>query len=181
MPESNVLTRYQDYRTRRFLKGEADTRHMLPRWRTRHRRRILVVTLGVLFTAMVVASTACLFFPMAALAWPVISFMFLPVWTSLQLVSGRQGDAPKDALDEWEIQQRNEARSIGLTVTQTLVLIVALFLIFASVLHWNIERLGYAGGVLALSAMLIGACTPAMILGWTRPDIDPSDIEPSEN
>ena len=92
-------------------------------------------------------------------------------------MSGRQGDAPRQALDEWEIQQRNDARSVGLSVTQTLVFIVAIFLIFTSSVQWNVERLPYTGGLLALTAMLIGACTPAMILSWTNPDPDPIDSE----
>ena len=54
------------------------------------------------------------------------ALLFFPLWTMLQIVSGRQGDAPRDALDEWEIQQRNSARSIGLTVTQLLTLVPAL-------------------------------------------------------
>ena len=35
----------------------------------------------------------------------------------MQIVAGRRGDAPRGALDEFEIAQRNSARSIGLTIT----------------------------------------------------------------
>ena len=177
VPESNLIDRYQAHRTRRFLQNEETFRHWLPNWRTRRRRRVLVVALAVLFTTMVAVSTACLFNPLFAVAWPVLTLLFLPTWSSLQIVSGRQGDAPRQALDEWEIQQRNDARSVGLSVTQTLVFIVAIFLIFTSSVQWNVERLPYTGGLLALTAMLIGACTPAMILAWTNPDPDPIDSE----
>ena len=177
VPESNLIDRYQAHRTRRFLQNEETFRHWLPNWRTRRRRRVLVVALAVLFTTMVAVSTACLFNPLFAVAWPVLTLLFLPTWSSLQIVSGRQGDAPRQALDEWEIQQRNDARSVGLSVTQTLVFIVAIFLIFTSSVQWNVERLPYTGGLLALTAMLIGACTPAMILSWINPDPDPIDSE----
>ena len=109
MPESNLIDRYQAHRTRRFLQNEETFRHWLPNWRTRRRRRVLVVALAVLFTTMVAVSTACLFNPLFAVAWPVLTLLFLPTWSSLQIVSGRQGDAPRQALDEWEIQQRNDA------------------------------------------------------------------------
>lgn len=138
---------------------------------------MLVIALGVLFATMVAIGIACLFNPLFAVAWPVLTLLFLPTWSSLQVVSGRQGDAPRHALDEWEIQQRNDARSVGLSVTQSLVFIVAIFLIFTSSVQWNVERLPYSGGLLALTAMLIGACTPAMILSWTNPDPDPIDSE----
>jgi hypothetical protein len=32
--------------------------------------------------------------------------------------------------------------------------------------------MAYAGGLMALTVLLIGGCAPAMILGWTRPDPD---------
>lgn len=178
MPDSNLIDRYQAHRTRRFLENEEKVKHWLPNWRSRHRRRILVLTLAGLFVLMLADAIACLFSTtVAPLAWPVLTIAFLPVWTALQIASGRQGDAPRQALDEWEIAQRNSARSIGLTVTQGLVLAVAAFLIFTSTVEWNVERLAYSGGLLAVTAMLIGACTPTIILGWTRPDPDPDDTE----
>ncbi|GAA3198491.1 hypothetical protein GCM10020255_101800 [Rhodococcus baikonurensis] len=91
VPESNLIDRYQAHRTRRFLQNEETFRHWLPNWRTRRRRRVLVVALGVLFTTMVVVGIACLFNPLFAVAWPIITVLFLPTWSSLQIVSGRQG------------------------------------------------------------------------------------------
>jgi hypothetical protein len=32
--------------------------------------------------------------------------------------------------------------------------------------------MAYAGGMMALAALLIGGCLPVMILAWTRPDPD---------
>lgn len=178
LSEPNLIDRYQARRTRQFLQQEETFRHWLPKWRTRRRRRVLVTALGVVFTAMIVLAVAFLFnTTVAPLLWVPLTFIFLPLWTSVQVVSGRQGDAPRDALDEWEIQQRNSARSIALTVTQTLIFIVAIFLIFTSTVGWNVERLAYSGGGMAITAMLIGACTPAMIIAWTQPDPEPGDTD----
>jgi hypothetical protein len=176
--ETNLIDRYQARRTRQFLASEEIFRQWLPKWRTRRRRRLLVIALGVVFAAMTVSAVAFLFnTTVAPLLWIPLTFVFVPLWTSVQVVSGRQGDAPRDALDEWEIQQRNSARSIALTVTQTLVFIVAIFLIFTTTVGWNVERLAYSGGGMAITAMLIGACTPAMILAWTQPDPEPGDMD----
>jgi hypothetical protein len=78
-------------------------------------------------------------------------------------------DAPEAALDEYDIQQRNSARSIGLTVTQNLMLIPIGYLIFGSVITKGADTdMAYAGGLMALTVLLIGGCSPAMILGWTK-------------
>ena len=89
----------------------------------------------------------------------------------LQIVSGRQGDAPDAALDEYELAQRNNARSIGLTITQNLMLVPIFYLIFGSVITGGTDTdMAYAGGLMALTVLLVGGCSPAMILGWSRPD-----------
>lgn len=91
--------------------------------------------------------------------------------------SGRQDDAPEAVLDEFEIDQRNGARSIGFAVMQSLGLIAACYLIFGAVItNGDNGDMVYAGGIFTLMAVLIGGCTPAMILAWTRPDPDVDDI-----
>ena len=46
-----------------------------------------------------------------------------------------------------------------------------LYLIFGAVFTGGTDTdMAYAGGLMALTVLLIGGCTPAMILGWTRPD-----------
>ncbi|MEU3472877.1 hypothetical protein [Rhodococcus sp. NPDC006774] len=173
----DILTRYQAYRTRRFLENDAKTRHWLPNWRTRHRRRILVVAVAVLLIAFFVVSIGSLFTTWFAIGWIPAALLFLPIWTALQTVSGRHSDAPVRALDEWEVQQRNEARSIGLTITQTLVMAAAFASIFLSVSFEDMPRLAYAGGGWTLAALMAGICSPAMILAWITPDPELEDSE----
>jgi hypothetical protein len=173
--EPNLLDRYQAYRTRRYLKFERRYANALSGWRNQSRRRVLVVVLGVAFALMFAVGVVCAFgVTWAPLLWLPACLVFYPTWMALQIVSGRQGDAPEAALDEFEIQQRNSARSIGLTVTQNLMLLPIAYLIVGSVLTRGTDiSMAYAGGLMSLTVLLIGGCTPAMILGWTRSDIDP--------
>jgi hypothetical protein len=168
--DETLLDRYQDYRTRRFLKHEQKYANSLTGWRNQRRRRMLVVGLSVTFAFMFAVAILCAFgLWWAPLLWLPACAVFFPMWIALQVVSGRRGDAPAEALDEYEIQQRNSARSIGLTVTQYLMLIPIFYLIFGSVITHGLDtHMAYAGGLMATAVLLIGGCTPAMILGWTR-------------
>ena len=176
MTEPTIIDRYQDYRTRRFINRESAYASKLPGWRTQHRRRVLVVALASTFAVMALVSVLCAFgFWWAPLLWLPACLVFFPLWIVLQIVSGRQGDAPRDALDEFELQQRNSARSIGLTVTQTLMLLPIFYLIFGSTTMRDIGaesalNMAYAAGLMAITVLLVGGCLPAMILGWTRRD-----------
>jgi len=180
MPSSTAQTdltlidRYQNFRTRRFLKHERTYADALPRWRSQRRRRALVVTLSATFALMFAVSVLCAFgVQWAPLLWLPAALVFMLAWIVLQVVSGRQGDAPEAALDEYEVQQRNSARSIGLAVTQNLMLIPIFYLIFGSVITGGTDTdMAYAGGLMALTFLLIGGCTPSMILGWIRPSPD---------
>jgi hypothetical protein len=173
--ERNLIDKYQDYRTRRFLKHERTWAKALPAWRTQARRRALVVGLALTFVYMFAVSVVCAIgIDWAPLLWLPACLIFFPLWITLQVVSGRQGDAPSATLDEFEIQQRNSARSIGLTVTQNLMMVPICYLIFGAVLTDGTDTsMAYAGGLMALTVLLIGGCTPAMILGWSRPDPEP--------
>ena len=95
MSDANLLDRYQDYRTRQFAKRERTYAHSLPKWRTRSRRRLLVKALGVTFVFMFAVSLMCAFgIEWAPLLWLPACGLFFPMWLMLQIVSGRQGDAP---------------------------------------------------------------------------------------
>lgn len=172
MSEPTLIDRYQDFRTRRFLKHERTYAHALSSWRTQRRRRALVAALAITFAFMFGVSVMCAFgIQWAPLLWLPACAVYFPLWITLQIVSGRQGDAPEAALDEYEVQQRNSARSIALTVTQNLMLIPGFYLIFGAVITGGTDvDMAYAGGLMVLTVLSIGACTPAMILGWIRPD-----------
>lgn len=54
------------------------------------------------------------------------------------------------------------------------MLVPIFYLIFGAVITDGTDpNMAYAGGLMALTVLLIGGTTPAMILGWTRPDPEP--------
>ncbi|KAA0096837.1 hypothetical protein CIW49_19515 [Mycolicibacterium sp. P1-18] len=175
--ESGILDRYQDYCTRRFLKRERAYANGLPGWRTRSRRRLLVRALISTFSFMAIVSVLCAVgVEWAPLLWLPACAVFFPLWWMLQTVSGRRGEAPESTLDEYEIAQRNSARSVGLSVTQLLMLLPVFYLIFgATITHGTDTNMAYAGGLMTLTVLLVGGCTPAMLLGWSQRDPDPED------
>ncbi len=179
MTTTSMITRYQERRARKFRENEERWSTLLPSWRTRSRRRALVVALGLVYVFMFVVAVLCHFdVPRAPLLWLPACLLLFPIWIIVQIVSGRQGDAPAAALDEWEMEQRNEARSIGFSITSGLVLLAAAYTVITSVValpdgntSWH-----YAAGLFTLVALLIGMTSPAMILAWTRPDADAEDV-----
>lgn len=173
--ERTMMNRYHDYRNRRVLEAERAYSDGLPGWRTQGRRRLLVRLLLATFAFMAVVSVSCASgIQWAPLLWLPACLVLLPLWRIVHMVSGRRSTVPDAALDEYELAQRNSARSLGLSVTQLLVLIPALYLIFGSVItHGADTDMAYAGGLMVLTAMLAGGCTPAMVLAWTR--VDPVD------
>lgn len=178
MADTDLIERYRVFRTRRFLKQEQVWANSLPGWRTQRRRRALVITLAITFAFMLVVSVLCAFgIWWAPLLWLPACLVFFPAWIMMQIVSSRRGDAPERALDEFEIAQRNSARSVGLTITQNLMMIPIGYLIFGAVITGGTDtEMAYAGGLMALTFLLIGGCSPAMILGWSRPDPEPDEV-----
>ncbi|MCM6773062.1 hypothetical protein NDR87_04580 [Nocardia sp. CDC159] len=171
-----LIDRYTDMRVRRWEALGRRTAGMLPGWRTRGRRRALVVAVAAAIAAFFVTGLLCAF----DLRWaPYILLpamvIFLPAWSMLRIACERHDSAPAQALDELEIAQRNAARSIGLAVTQSLTILPVFYLIMVGSFLPEADafRTAYAGGAMALAALLAGGCAPGMILGWTRPDPDP--------
>lgn len=138
---------------------------------------MLVIGLVATLVFMFAVGVVCAFrVEWAPLLWLPACLAFFPLWITLQIVSGRQGDAPREALDEWEVEQRDSARSVGLAVTQGLVMIPVCYLVFGAVITQGTDTsMAYAGGVMTLATLMAGGCTPAMILAWTRPEPDPDD------
>ncbi|MEU1985706.1 hypothetical protein [Nocardia sp. NPDC019395] len=170
---STLLDRYQAYRVRRWLAREKQLAGMLPGWRTRRRRRALVITVAAALTVLFVTGVLCAFgLEWAALFAGLSALIFLPTWTMLRIVSQAQDNAPAETLDELEIAQRETARSIGLTVTQTLCVFPMMYLVWSGAIFPEADafRTAYAGGVMVLATLLAGGCSPAMILAWSKAD-----------
>lgn len=173
---TGLIDRYQDYRVRRWLIHENRMAGMLPGWRSRRRRRALVIAVAVAIAALfLVGVLTAAGLPWAPLIWLPGAVVFLPAWTMLRIASQGQDHAPKETLDEWEIAQRNSARSVGLALTQWLTVLPIMYLLLAGAVFPEADafQVAYGGGAMTLAALLAGGCAPAMILGWTRPDPEP--------
>ena len=56
------------------------------------------------------------------------------------------------------------------------MLLPVFYLIFgATITHGTDTNMAYAGGLMTLTVVLVGGCTPAMLLGWSQRDPDPED------
>ncbi|MCU1642461.1 MAG: hypothetical protein JWN03_2736 [Nocardia sp.] len=175
-PSIGLLDRYQDYRIRRWHVRDERISGMLPKWRNQRRRRKLVIVVAVAIGTIFLTGLLCVFnlkwAPLIAVAAAVV---MIPAWTMLRIASNGYDHAPAEALDEFEIQQRDTARSMGLAVSQSLTVLPIFYLIFAGAFDPKAEafRTAYAGGMMGLAALMAGGCAPAMILGWNRPDPEP--------
>ncbi|WP_415975377.1 hypothetical protein [Rhodococcus sp. 077-4] len=172
-PEQSIFSRYQEARTKSFLENDTELARRLPALRPLKRRRAFVLAMVV---ALVVATAFALLEPVidwAIALWALCYIVFAFAAITLGIISDRRAEAPDEALDELEIQRRNEARSTGLRVTQWLGTAAAGYLFIGSV--FVSTNLGISGGALVLIALLAGNTTPAMLLAWTTPDPDPED------
>ncbi|MBF6349548.1 hypothetical protein IU448_11010 [Nocardia flavorosea] len=173
---TTLIDRYQAHRVRRWLAREKKLAGMLPGWRTRGRRRGLTITVAAALTGLLITGVLCAFgLEWAALLAGVSALVFLSSWTMLRIVSHAQDNAPAETLDEMEMTQREAARSIGLTITQSLCIVPTMYLIYSGALFPEADafRTAYAGGVMLLATLLAGGCAPAMILAWSKPDPEP--------
>lgn len=167
----SVFARYDAWRTRRFLANEAQMAHYLPTWRTQRRRRQLAVSLWAILTLMAITAISTLFVLEPAIAWIPLTIAMCVAWTLVNLTSNRQGEAPRHALDEWELTQRDAARSIGLTVTQALAALPAMGMVFLSTFEiGDAQLLAYGGGMLVITGVLFGGTLPTALIAWNRPD-----------
>ncbi len=169
----SIFSRYQEARTRVFLENEKTYANWLPGLRPQKRRRAFVAFLLVLLAASAGFALSEPVFDWAIGSWGICYIVFTFTAIVLGIVSNRRAEAPVDALDELEVQLRNEARSIGLTVTQALGTAAAAYLFLGSI--FGATNFGISGGALMLTALSAGGATPAMLLAWTTPDYDPED------
>ncbi len=173
---TGLLDRYQSYRLRRWEAQGRRTADLLPSWRTRERRRFLVVVVAAALGTLFLTGLLCAFdLRWAPVVWAPAALVFVPAWGILRVGAGRLDNAPSQALDEMQIEQRDAARSIGLAITQSFTVIPVFYLILSGAFFpdTNAFHTAYAGGTMTLAALLAGGCTPGMILAWTRPDPDP--------
>ena len=150
----------------------ARTAGVWPSWRTRRRRRPLVVALAltVLFLAvdgMVDATAAFWLWPVGYLAW-------LAVWLVLRVLTAAVADSADATLDERERAIRDRLGYRAFTVLILVNAAVAAFLLTVS--GARLPHLGLHAALLLLALTLGVAAGPTAALAWTMPDDDPEDL-----
>jgi hypothetical protein len=148
----------------------ARTAGVWPSWRTRRRRRPLVVALAlvVLFLAvdgMVDATPAFWLWPVGYLAW-------LAVWLVLRVLTAAVADSADATLDERERAIRDRLGFRAFTV----LIMVNTGVAGVLVTGVTMPHLGLHAGLLLLSVTLGVAAAPTAALAWTMPDDDPEDL-----
>ncbi len=142
---------------------------MLPGWRSRRRRRLLVVATALSLLWLAAVGVLCVLgFRSAPLLWLPGVVMFIPSWTMLRIASHGHDHTLADY--EQHMIERNTARSMGLTLTQALTFVPVAYLLVVGSFFPDADsfRTAYAGGAMAFATLLAGGCAPAMILAWTQ-------------
>ncbi|QWF81772.1 hypothetical protein [Amycolatopsis sp. CA-230715] len=154
------------------------TARRLPRWRTRRRRRALVV-FQLLGAVMMVAASLFL--------RPDRDWVVTGLWlggaviggvtvTVLRLFTGKMASGLGAMLDEREREWRNRIHYIGFQTLAVLMLVAMIHLLLIA----KQPDAGYRG-VMMISALLVfGGSMPTLVLAWQLPDDDPEDFAPSD-
>lgn len=170
--------RYEEWRVRQYEKTQAKNAHRLAGMRNRRGARILACGVLVSLVLLVIASATSFvshvwfFIPFILGLAGVFGFLKL-----LGIVTGNIAEAPVASLDELQLAKRNSARSIGYLAVFSLMFIPYLALIFVGS---SVESVSghtvYGFGVLLITLMLVGTCSPTLLLAWWTEDPDPEDF-----
>ncbi|MCX5045661.1 hypothetical protein OG921_21070 [Aldersonia sp. NBC_00410] len=172
--------RYERYRAGRVARYAAQIErraHSLPKWRTRRRRRILVGTNAAAIVLLVILGIVACFVSYSE--WTALLVTYPLIMSALidgrlGIVTDRLADAPAELLDEFELAQRDSARSLGLQVLQWGFFIPGFFVLYTQLVGGDTSRsFTYGGWILMLAVFSLGTTLPTMILGWALPDSEP--------
>jgi protein-S-isoprenylcysteine O-methyltransferase Ste14 len=170
--------RYEAWRVRTYEKTLAKNARRLPGMRNRRGARILAA--GVLVSLLLLLAASVMsfvlqpwyFIPFGAGLVGVLGFLRL-----LAIVTGNIAEAPVASLDELQLAKRNSARSIGYIVLFGLMFVPYLALIFVGSAFDSVSGdTVYGFGILLITFMLIGTCSPTLLLAWWTEDPDPEDF-----
>ncbi|GAA1899570.1 hypothetical protein [Williamsia serinedens] len=170
--------RYEGWRVRLYEKNQAKNAHRLVGMRNRRGARILacgvLASLAVLVVASVMSFVTHVWFFIPFVVGLIGVFVFLKL---LGIVTGNIAEAPVASLDELQLAKRNSARSIGYLAVFSLMFIpyLALVLVGSSVESVSGHTV-YGFGVLLITLMLVGTCSPTLLLAWWTEDPDPEDF-----
>ncbi|MEH3154797.1 MAG: hypothetical protein PGN29_05425 [Gordonia paraffinivorans] len=170
--------RWEAWRVRRYERSTRRHAHRLTGMRNRRGARILASGVLASLALLLVATTLSFLTP----TWFFVPFLLglLGTVTFLKLlgiVTGNIAEAPVASLDELQLAKRNSARSIGYLVVFSLMFIPYLVLIAVGSARESVSgNTVYGFGILLITFLLIGTCSPTLLLAWWTEDPDPEDF-----
>ena len=169
--------RYDEWRGARHIRFAEKHANTLPGWRNRRTARRLVL-LQVLALISIFVGAVVAFF---SSGWTTIPLFLGVVLTFvaqylLRVVTGSIGDAPVTALDEFQLAQRNSARSIAFFVLFSVMFIPYFVLVILGMRDSVDGQYVYGTAILLLALLLMAVCLPSMMIAWWMDDPDPEDI-----
>ncbi|GAA2053737.1 hypothetical protein [Williamsia deligens] len=173
-----IWVRYEAWRVRYYEKSQAKNAHRLPRLRNRRGARLLAG--GVMASLLLLLVATALSF--VTRGWFFVPFVLGLIGTvtflrMLGIVTGNLAEAPVASLDELQLAKRNSARSIGYIVVFALMFVPYLGLILVGSAVDSVSGgTVYGFGILLITFLLIGTCSPTLLLAWWADDPDPEDF-----
>lgn len=171
--------RYSEFSAQQHI--DFNTKHAgkYPHWRNRTGYRRLVLAEGFFVTLSIAAAIVSFFstwaVPMllAGLGGTLICLYLV------RIVTGAVGDSPDAALDEIQIQQRHQARSVAFGILIALMFIpYVLLMVFANFDPVNVQFIN-GTALLLITLVLLAACLPGMLTAWWMTDADSEDLDPA--
>lgn len=178
-----TLRRIDEWRADRYERRRAQYSRTLPAWHNGRSRRTLVAVTVVLLIAMWVSAAATYWTFWAMIGVLVSTVAALAGMSLVKICSEDVTDAPRGALDEFELREKDAARSFGFLVfwTAGFVPYLALILLAEKPAHYP-GAIAYTGAFLVVAALMSGALSPVLLAAWTKrdgPHGDPYLADPS--
>ncbi|WP_025354276.1 hypothetical protein [Kutzneria albida] len=145
---------------------------LFPGWRTRSRRRALVVTWVVGCLVCLAAGPLAATFSELLSYWLAIVAAMCLLHLLLKAVTSDAAERPRQLLDERELALRGRYGYVGFRVACWSLVAVALVPTVTPLGH-----LGFGTYSLAMPLLLLSTGTPTALLAWHLPDEDPDDVE----
>ncbi|WP_158881769.1 hypothetical protein [Amycolatopsis anabasis] len=178
-PVRSFLATRWDVFLARMERAEAKRARMLPGWRTRRRRRSLVLLMLVGIAPMLVAAaimaeeTIWIFFAL----WFTGFILWMIGFALLRILTGKMSSAFSVLLDEREREMRHRVTHLSF---QVLVYLMAFAMLYTLAIA-NQADAAFRGALMMAVLLMLGSSGPTIVLGWTLPDDDPSDFSEEGN
>lgn len=178
---AGFLGRWQARRERTFLERREMMAGWFPGLRNRTMRRRLVVAYLALLALFVAAGGLLAAALLGAIpgwwgfGWMAVTFLAVPTWTILAIVTDNIDGAPTSCLDEYERERVEGLRSLAYRAFTWLGLVTALALVFLG--SWVMNNgpewgkyVPYFAGIAYLIAYLAILSLPTAVIAWTMAD-----------